>query len=175
MKKQCYRVKLKLDEINETKSTMADIPICSKKNEANIDQSKGVEITAVKPEKNIERQIYIKYNQEIEKEILGGNCLSDMTINLAQSILHQQFRSVLGLEHTELGLTNMFTVRKNSFLQILYGNYHWVTVFGNEKGEISFHDSLSNGNIPQVFLHQICNIIQPVTNTISVKVQPVQQ
>ena len=31
MKKQCYRVKLKLDEINETKSTMADIPICSKK------------------------------------------------------------------------------------------------------------------------------------------------
>ena len=30
------------------------------------------------------------------KEILGGNCLSDMTINLAQSILRQQFSSVLG-------------------------------------------------------------------------------
>ena len=30
------------------------------------------------------------------KEILGGNCLSDMTINLAQSILCQQFSSVLG-------------------------------------------------------------------------------
>ena len=175
MKRQCYQVKIKLDEINETKSKMADIPICSKKNETKIDWSKGFEITVVKPPKNIERQIYIKYNQEIKKEILGGNCLSDMTINLAQSILHQQFRSVLGLEHTELGLTNMFTVRKNSFLQILYGNYHWVTVFGNEKGEISFYDSQSNGNIPRVFLHQICNITQPATNTISVKVQAVQQ
>ena len=54
---------------------MAGIPICSKKNETKIDRSKGVEITAVKPPKNIERQIYIKYNQEIEKEFLGGNCL----------------------------------------------------------------------------------------------------
>ena len=122
MKRQWYQVKIKLDEINETKSKMADIPICSKKNETKIDWSKGFEITVVKPPKNIERQIYIKYNQEIKKEILGGNCLSDMTINLAQSMLHQQFPPVLGLQHTELGLTNMFTVRKNSFLQILYGN-----------------------------------------------------
>ena len=151
MKKQWYRVKIKLDEINDAKSNMADIPVCSKKNETKMDQSKGVPTAAVKPPKNIERQIYIKYNQEIEKVILGGKCLSDMTINPAQSILHQQFPSVLGLEHTELGLTNMFTVRKNSFLEILYGNYHWVTAFGNEKGEISFYDSLSNGNIPRVF------------------------
>ena len=98
-----------------------------------------------------------------------------MTVNLAQSILHQQFPSVLGLEHTELGLINMFIVRKSSFLQILYGNYYWVTVSGYDKGEISFYDSLSNGNIPRIFLHQICNIIQPATNKISVKVQLVQQ
>ena len=31
---------------------------------------------------------------------------------------------IVGLEHTEFGLRNMFTVRKGSFLQILYGNYH---------------------------------------------------
>ena len=96
MKRQWYQVKIKLDEINEAKSKMADIPICSKKNETKVDRGKGVEITAVKPLKNIERQIYVKYNQEIEKEILGGNCLSGMTINLAQSILHQQFPPVLG-------------------------------------------------------------------------------
>ena len=110
------------------KSTMADIPICSKKNETNIDQSKGVEITAVKPEKNIERQIYIKHNQEIEEEILGANCLSDMTINLAQSMLLQQFPPVLGLQHTELGLTNMFTVRKfssNILWKLSLGNSFW--------------------------------------------------
>ena len=103
------------------------------------------------------------------------NCLSDMTINLAQSILRQQFPSVLGHEHTELVLRNMFTVRKISFLQILYGNYRWVIVFGNEKSEISFYDSPSNGNTPRVFLHQICHITQPATNKISVKVQLVQQ
>ena len=137
IKRAWYRVKIKLDEINETKSKMVDIPICSKKSKTKIDQSKGVKITAVKPPKNIERQIYIKYNQEIKKENLGEKCLSDMTINLAQSILHQQFPSVLGLEHIEMGLTHMFIVRKNSFLQILYGNYHWVIVFGKEKGEIS--------------------------------------
>ena len=71
-------------------------PFVAKKNETKVDRSKGVEITVVKPLKNIERQIYVKYNQEIEKEILGGNCLSGMTINLAQSILHQQFPPVLG-------------------------------------------------------------------------------
>ena len=161
MKREWYSVKIKLDEINDTKSKMVDISTRSKKYEAKIDQRKEVEITAVK---NIERQIYIKYNQKIEEEILGGNCLSDMTINLSRSILRQQFPSVLGLEHTELGLRNMFTVKKSSFLQILYGNYQWVTVSGNEKDEISFYDSLTNGIIPRVFLHQIYNIIQPATN-----------
>ena len=28
---------------------------------------------------------------------------------------------------------------------------------------------------PQIFLHQICDIIRPATSKISVKVQPVQQ
>ena len=167
IKRAWYRVKIKLDEINETKSKMVDIPICSKKSKTKIDQSKGVKITAVKPPKNIERQIYIKYNQEIKKENLGEKCLSDMTINLAQSILHQQFPSVLGLEHIEMGLTHMFIVRKNSFLQILYGNYHWVIVFGKEKGEISSYEYFctKHATLPNL----------PATNTISVKVQPVQQ
>ena len=67
-----------------------------------------------------------------------------MTINLAQSILRQRFPSVPGLEHTKLRLKNMLTVRKSSFLQMLYGNYYWVLVSGNEKGEISFCDSLND-------------------------------
>ena len=82
---------------------------------------------------------------------------------------------IVGLEHTEFGLRNMFTVRKGSFLQILYGNYHWVTVYENENGEISFYNTVTNGNISRVFLHQICDIIRPATNKTSVKVQPVQQ
>ena len=54
-------------------------------------------------------------------------------------------------------------------------NYHWITVYRNEKDELSFYNSLYNGNIPQVFLHQIFNIIRPDTKKIFVKVQPVQQ
>ena len=95
-----------------------------------------------------------------------------MTINLAQSILRQQFPSVLSIEHTALGLRNISTV---SFVQILCGNYDWVTISGNEKGENNFYDSLNNRNIPRVFLYQMCNIIRPDTNKISFKVQPVQQ
>ena len=53
-----------MDEINETKSKMADIPICSKKNEANIDQSKGVEITAVKPPKILEDKFILNIIRE---------------------------------------------------------------------------------------------------------------
>ena len=45
--------------------------------------------------------------------------MSDIAIIVAQSILRQQFSSVLGPEHTELGLTVMFTVRKSSFVQVL--------------------------------------------------------
>ena len=41
---------------------------------------------------------------------------------------------------------------------MLYRSYHLVTVSQNEKGEINFHDSLSNGNIPRVFLLLICDL-----------------
>ena len=97
-----------------------------------------------------------------------------MTIYLTQSILHQQFPSVLGLKHTEFGLRNMFTVRKSGFVQILCGNYHRVTAPGNEQDKISFHSSL-NENIPWVFLQQMCNIIQTDINKISDEVQPIKQ
>ena len=68
MKRQWYQVKIKLDEINEAKSKMADIPICSKKNETKVDRGKGVEITAVKPLKNIERQIYVNTTRKSKKK-----------------------------------------------------------------------------------------------------------
>ena len=86
-----------------------------------------------------------------------------MTIDLAQSILRKQFPSVLGLQHTVLGLRNMFTVRKSSIWRVVYSNIIWKLSPGS-----SFYNSL-------VFLHQICDIIRLATNKISVKVQPLQQ
>ena len=55
MKRQSYRVKIKLDETTDIKSKIANISNCSKKNEAKIDQRKEVKITVVEPLENVER------------------------------------------------------------------------------------------------------------------------
>ena len=78
-KKQMY---IQTDGQTQIHRTLAK---CGSKKEAKADQSKGA--------KKVQRQICIKYSQEIEKEILGGNCLSDMTINLAQSTVFISNRS----------------------------------------------------------------------------------
>ena len=80
--------------------------------------------------KNEKRRINIEFSKEIEEDILSGNSLSDVAINLAQLVIHKQFPSINGLEHTELGLRKLFSIRKGKFLQILFGNYHWITVSG---------------------------------------------
>ena len=69
----------------------------------------------------------------------------------------------------------MSTVTKSSIVQMLYWNYQFVIVFGNDKSEISFYDSLINGNIPWRFFHQISNIIQSDNNEIYVKSWPIKQ
>ena len=69
--------------------------------------------------------------KEIEEEILRGNCLSHMVINLVQLVIHKQFPSINRLEHTELGL------------KILFGNYHWITVSGSNEAEINVYDLLN--------------------------------
>ena len=50
----------------------------------------------------------------MEEEILSGNCLSHIAINLAQFRIHKQFPSINGLEHTELGLRKWFSIRKGT-------------------------------------------------------------
>lgn len=74
-----------------------------------------MKITAAKHPKNAEQQIYYKSSQKIKNKIKGENCLSDMKINLARSLLRQQFPSILGLEHRGLGFRNMFIVRMKRF------------------------------------------------------------
>ena len=82
-------------------------------------------------------RINIKFCKDIEEEIASGNCLSDMAINLAQLVIHKQFLSINGLEHTELGLTKLFSIKKGKFLQILFGDYHWITVCGSNEAKVS--------------------------------------
>ena len=82
-------------------------------------------------------RINIKFSKDIEEEIVSGNCLSDMAINLAQLVIHKQFLSINELEHTELGLTKLFSIKKGKFFQILFGDYHWITVCGSNEVEVS--------------------------------------
>ena len=41
--------------------------------------------------------INIEFSKDIEDEILSGNCLSDIPINLPQFVIHRQFPSINGL------------------------------------------------------------------------------
>ena len=125
--------------------------------------------------KNEKRRINIEFSKEIEEEILSGNFLSDVAINLAQLVIHKQFPSINGLEHTELGLRKLFSIRKGKFLQIQFGNYHWITVCGSNEVEVSVYDSLNKGSVHRIFLHQITDMVKISTDNIRVNIRPVQQ
>ena len=86
--------------------------------------------------------------KEIEEEILRGNCLSHMAINLVQLVIHKQFPSINRLEYTELGL------------KVLFGNYHWITVSGINEAEINVYDLLNKGSVHWIFLHQISDTVK---------------
>ena len=96
-----------------------------------------------------------------------GNSLSDMAINLEQLTIHQQFPSINRLGHTELGLRKLFSISMGKFLQILFGDYHWITVCGSNKAEVSVHDLLDKENVHRIFSHQIYDMVKTSTDNMS--------
>ena len=132
-------------------------------------------VKTVKKNNKKKKPINVKFSKEISDEVLSGEWLSDMTINLAQSILLRQFPELVGLEHTSLGYTKFFSIRRGKFLQILHGQHHWVTTSSDGNGNINIYDSLSSGRIGRVFLHQIADILLTTNDIISINIQPVQQ
>lgn len=82
--------------------------------------------------------------------ICNGQMLTDTSINCAQSILHEAFPNVAGLEVTTLGSTSNFSANKAEFVQILHtGSLHWLCVsnIGCRKNEINCYDSPYCGSI----------------------------
>ena len=122
--------------------------------------------------KNEDQRINIEFSKEIQEEILSGNCLWDMAINLVQLLIHKQFPSINGLEHTELGLRKLFSIRKGKFLQILFGNYQWITVCGSNEAEVSVYGSLNKGSVHRIFLHQISDMVKTSTDNIGGEYTP---
>ena len=87
----------------------------NKKRESSIEEQYIPDIVKSTICKDEERRVNAESGKDIEKEILSGKCLSDMAINL---VISKQFLSINGLEHTELGLGKLFSIRKGKFFQI---------------------------------------------------------
>ena len=107
MMRQRYMIKLSLEDVCDSKSKKLinvkkeDSRPLNIKNESSKKEQDMSEVIISKICKNEERRINIEFSKEIKEEILSGNCLSDMAINLAQLVIHKQFPSINELEHTE--------------------------------------------------------------------------
>ena len=94
--------------------------------------------------------------------ITNGEMLNDAVINEAQTLLHEQFPGVGGLEDTTLGPIFMFSVQKGEFVQVLHdGNIHWVCIsnIGCKAHEINYYDSLRGSRVSWYLLQQIASIV----------------
>ena len=153
MMRHWYGLKLSLEDICDSKSKKLisvkkeDNMSLNNRNKRSIEEQDIPDVVISKICKNEERRINIKFSKEMGEEILSGNCLSDITINLGQIVIHKQFLSINGLEYTELGLRMLFSIRKGKFLQILFGDYHWITLCETNEAEVSVYDSLSKGSV----------------------------
>ena len=118
MMRQWYRIKLSSKDICDSKSKKLinvkkeDSMLLNKKNESSRKKQDITDVIISKICRNEERGIKIEFSKEIEEEILSDNCLSDMAINLAELVIHKQFLSINGLDHTELGLRKLCSIRK---------------------------------------------------------------
>lgn len=94
--------------------------------------------------------------------ITNGEMLNDAVINKAQTLLHEQFPGVGGLEDTTLGPIFMFSVQKGEFVQVLHdGNSHWICIsnIGCKENEINYYDSLRGSRVLWYLLQQIASIV----------------
>ena len=121
----------------------------------------------------------LQFSECMEKEILEKEMLSDMTINYSLLLLHRQFPLTKGFEDTELGPRGLFSVQKGEFIQILFGDTHWILVHGDENpldGEIFVYDSNHHyRKLSRTFVKQICLLRGTKVNKLNISIQAVQQ
>ena len=113
-----------------------------------------------------------------EKAIANGAMLSDISINIAQNLLHNQFPTCRGLEDTTLGTYLQYSICKGEFAQILFtGNQHWICAsnIGCKKGEVNIYDSSSGGNVTNHVKKQVAAILLEEGQEITLNIKSVQQ
>ena len=174
MMRQQYKVKLSLADIErfpeaEAKKTKVQV-------HATIDQ----EVQFIGSTKSIEkRRVNAKLNDIIRDELRSAEAyLSDLTMNLAQWKLHQQFPQVKGFEDTEFSLPtskSSFSSMKCDFIQILHVDDHWVTIASFKEDEVNYYDSLFKGVIKDQVRRNIATICKSSKPNIRIRVIPCQQ
>ena len=111
--------------------------------------------------------------------IQNGGMLTDVSVNYAQMILHQQFPEVGGLEDTVLGPHLQFSVANREFVQVLHdGALHWVCIsnIGCQEGTVNCFDSLNQSRfVRNHIMKQIACITHINGPELKVHLQPVQQ
>ena len=98
--------------------------------------------------------------------------LTDESINLAMSLIHEQFPHIGGLTDSSIGKCQQFDIvpRENGYIQILHaGSMYWICT-ANMASEKSNHvhyifDSLFSRKIQQYVFHQIAaSLFYPETS-----------
>ena len=99
-----------------------------------------------------------------EKELIEGNeMLTDESINLAISLIHEQLPHIGGLTDSSIGKYQQFDIvpRENGYIQILQAcSRHWIYVANMTSGKSSYQvhcvfDSSFLRKIQQDVIHQI--------------------
>ena len=115
------------------------------------------------------------YDGDMKTQITTGGKLKDNTVNHALLLLHKQFPLVEGFEDTELASLLKIKMKKTK-LQILHGAGHWIAMNAKKREEIDVYDSLFSGaSINDVFLKQICSIVNTSQSSISINLKSTQQ
>lgn len=102
--------------------------------------------------------------------------LTDVSINVSQIMLHNQFLLCEGLEDSSLGTTFQYSVSGGEFAQIIHtGQCHWVAVsnIGCKKGVVNVYDSLNYGTLTTYTVKQIATILHEEDPEIILNIKPV--
>ena len=99
-----------------------------------------------------------------EKKLIEGNeILTDESINLGMSLIHEQCSHIAGLTGPSIGKCQQFDIvpRENGYFQILHaGSMHWICVanmtIGKSSNQVHYvFDSLFSRKTQQDVIHQI--------------------
>ena len=174
------------DEVEAVNDVAADMAVEDDDEEVDVEMPEppyNDDIQIVKVCKQLNTKVDTRDKRKmdnVEKDtIREGNMLTDVSINVAQIMLKQQFPFCEGLQETTLGSHLQFSVCGGEFVQILFTNtVHWVTVsnISCRRGEVNLFDSYSScGIVPDHVMKQVATILHEEGPDMTINIKPVQQ